>query len=94
MSTPKSVIKSVRLTEKATILGEALNQYVFQVSPSASKDDVRREVEAVFGKKVVSVNTSNFLGKARRKRTVSAGKTSDWKKAIVTLAAGQKIELA
>jgi large subunit ribosomal protein L23 len=88
------IIRCVRLTEKSSVLGDSLNKYVFEVAPSANKIEIRGAVELLFGKKVVSVNTSNHFGKARRRRTAAAGKAADWKKAVVTLAEGQKIELA
>ena len=54
----------------------------------------RRLCSAIFGKKVVGVNTANYAGKARRQRTPNAGRTAHWKKAIVRLAPGEKIDLA
>ena len=88
------IIRTIRLTEKATLLGESQNKYVFEVAPHANKIEIRKAVEELFGKKVVAVNTSNHSGKARRQRTAAAGRTAAWKKAVVTLAAGEKIELA
>jgi len=88
------IIRNVRLTEKAALLSEGLNKYVFEVAPHANKIEIRKAIEELFGKKVVSVNTSNHYGKARRKRTAAAGHTADWKKAVVTLAAGETLELA
>lgn len=88
------IVRTVRLTEKSALLGEAYSKYVFEVAPSANKIQIRRAIEELFGKKVVSVNTSNYSGKLRRKRTAAEGVTSNWKKAVVTLAAGERIELA
>jgi len=88
------IIRTVRLTEKANLQAQQHNQYVFEVLPSANKIQIKNAIEALFGKKVIAVNTSNYAGKARRKRTVSAGRAPSWKKAVVTLAAGQTIELA
>jgi len=82
------------LTEKASLLTESLNKYVFEVAVHANKIEIRKAIEELFGKKVASVNTSNHYGKARRKRTAAAGYTADWKKAVVTLAAGETLELA
>ena len=87
------IIRNVRLTEKAALLSEGLNKYVFEVAPHANKIEIRKAIEELFGKKVVSVNTSNCAGKQRRKRTAHAGRTANWKKAIVTLAAGERLEL-
>ncbi len=88
------IIRNVRLTEKTALLSEGLNKYVFEVAPHANKIEIRKAVEQLFGKKVVSVNTSHVAGKERRKRTAHAGRTAHWKKAVVTLAAGETIEFA
>jgi large subunit ribosomal protein L23 len=88
------IIQNVHLTEKSSILSEKGNQYVFRVLPSANKVQIRQAIEKLFKKKVVRVNTSNVGGKTKRGRTQHPGRTSDWKKAIVTLAPGDKIELA
>jgi large subunit ribosomal protein L23 len=87
------IIRNVRLTEKAALLSEGLNKYVFEVAPHANKIEIRKAFEELFGKRVVSVNTSHCAGKQRRKRTAHAGRTANWKKAIVTLAAGERLEL-
>jgi large subunit ribosomal protein L23 len=88
------IIRNVRFTEKTTLLTDNLNKYTFEVAPHANKIEIRKAIEELFGKKVISVNTSHHHGKARRKRTAAAGRTADWKKAVVTVAAGEKIELA
>ena len=88
------IIDTVRLTEKGSLLTEKHNQYVFRVSPKANKIQIKHAVEKLFGKKVVSVNTANFSGKAKRQRTAAYGRTAHWKKAIVTLKEGDKIDLA
>jgi len=87
------VIKTVRLTEKGTRQGEKLNQYTVKADPRANKAEIRQAVQELFKVKVIRVNTLNVHGKLRRQRTHQAGKTSDWKKAIVTLKAGDKIVL-
>jgi large subunit ribosomal protein L23 len=89
-----SVIKTIRLTEKSSRQSESASKYVFEVAVTANKTEVRKAVEAFFGKKVLSVNTSNHYGKTKRSRTAAAGKANDWKKAVVTLARGETIELA
>lgn len=86
-------IKTIRLSEKATLLSEKLNEYVFQVDPRANKIEIKQAVEKLFGKKVVDVRTMNYFGKERR-RGARAGRTSDWKKAVVRLKEGDTIELA
>ena len=94
MNEPYDIIQNVHLTEKSSILSEKGNQYVFRVCPTANKVQIRQAIEKLFKKKVIRVNTSNVGGKAKRGRTQHPGYTSDWKKAIVTLAPGDKIELA
>lgn len=88
-----SVIKTIRLSEKATTLGETNNEYVFVVDPKANKLEIKQAVEKVFGKKVEAVRTANFNGKARRERRADYGRTNHWKKAIVRLKDGERIDL-
>lgn len=87
------VIKTVRLTEKGTLQGEKFNQYTVVADRRANKVEIRNAVEDLFKVKVVSVNTLNVRGKARRKRTAQAGVTNTWKKALVTLKEGDRIIL-
>jgi large subunit ribosomal protein L23 len=87
------VIKTVRLTEKGTRQGEKYNQYTVVADRRANKTEIRKAVQELFKVKVTKVNTLNVRGKARRQRTLQAGKAPDWKKAIVTLKAGDKIVL-
>jgi len=94
MNEPYDIVKTIRLTEKATLLSETENKYVFQVATHANKSEIKKAVEKLFGKKVVSVNTCNYAGKARRQRTAAAGRTASWKKAVVQLQEGEKIEIA
>ena len=86
------IIKTARLTEKGTRQG-AHNQYTVVADRRANKTQIRQAVQELFKVKVVKVNTMNVHGKARRQRTSQAGRTSDWKKAIVTLKQGDKIIL-
>ena len=86
-------IQSVILTEKATLLSEKLNKYVFRVSPAANKIQIKRAIEVIFKKKVVDVNTANYAGKKKRERKADFGRRPHWKKAIVTLKAGEKLDL-
>ena len=88
------IIRSVRFTEKTTVLQDSLNKYTFEVAPHANKIEIRKAIEELFGKKVVSINTSHHHGKERRKRTAAAGRSAAWKKAVVTLAPGETLELA
>ncbi|MBQ0166372.1 MAG: 50S ribosomal protein L23 [Treponema sp.] len=79
------------LSEKATLLREE-GKYVFKVAPAASKTEIMEAVRKLFGVKVVSCTTVNVRGKLKRIRT-RAGRTSDWKKAIVRLAPGETIKV-
>ena len=58
------------------------------------RDKIKEAIERLFKKTVLAVNTCNYAGKKKRERTAAFGRKSDWKKAIVTLKAGDKIELA
>ena len=87
------VIKTVRLTEKGTRQGEKFNQYTVVCNRLATKIQIRKAVEELFKVKVTACNTMNIRGKARRQRTAQAGRDRDWKKAIVTLKEGDKIQL-
>ena len=87
------IIKTARLTEKGTRQGEAYNQYTVVADRRANKHQIRHAVEELFKVKVIRVNTMNMRGKLRRQRTHQAGKSPDWKKAIVTLKEGDKIIL-
>lgn len=93
MHLPTQIVRNIRLTEKSSMLSEGLNKYVFEVAPHANKIEIRKAIEELFGKKVVAVNTSHCAGKQRRRRTAHAGRTAHWKKAVVTLAAGEQLEL-
>lgn len=87
------VIKTIQLTEKANLLSEQNNEYVFKVDRRANKLEIKQAVERLFGKKVASVNTCNYRGKKRRERRADFGRTAHWKKAIVKLKEGEQIEL-
>lgn len=94
MNQPFDHVQTILLTEKATLLSEMHNQYVFRVSPRANKLDIKRAVEQLFKKTVLDVNTANYQGKKKRERTANFGRRASWKKAIVTLKEGDKIDLA
>jgi len=94
MKEPTQIVANIRLTEKASLLGERNNQYVFRVATDANKIEIKQAVEKLFGKKVVRVNTAQYAGKKKRERRADFGRKSHWKKAVVTLAEGEKIELA
>ncbi len=88
-----SVIDTIRLSEKATLLQEENNDYVFKVARNANKLEVKRAVEQLFGVKVTAVRTCNYGGKTKRERRPDAGKTAQWKKAYVRLKDGDSIDL-
>jgi large subunit ribosomal protein L23 len=92
MNEPHNVIQTASLTEKSTIMSEKQNKYVFRVSPRANKIQIKSAIERLFQKKVIDVNTCNYAGKEKRVRG-PMGRRPRWKKAIVTLAEGEKIEL-
>jgi len=94
MKEPFDIVKSVRLTEKGTLLSETENKYVFEVDTKATKIEIKQAVEYLFSKKVVDVNTCNYAGKKKRERRADFGRRPHWKKAIVQLADGEKIEFA
>ena len=85
------VILSPHITEKATVLSEQ-NKVVFKVAQDASKDEIAAAVEELFKVNVLKVNTVITKGKTKRFRGIM-GKRSDVKKAIVTLAEGQSIDV-
>jgi large subunit ribosomal protein L23 len=86
-----SVIRRPLITEKAT-LGSQESKVSFLVAPTADKPTIKRAVEALFNVKVKAVNTVNVLGKTKRFKG-KLGKRSDVKKAIITLADGQMIDV-
>jgi len=94
MKEPTQIVANIRLTEKASLLGERNNQYVFRVATDANKIEIIQAIEKLFGKKVVRVNTAQYAGKKKRERRADFGRKTHWKKAVVTLAEGDKIELA
>jgi large subunit ribosomal protein L23 len=93
MSEVHDHIETVLLTEKATMLSEKFNKYVFRVRPSANKIQIKRAIEVIFKKKVVDVNTANYAGKKKRERRADFGRRPHWKKAIVTLKEGEKLDI-
>ena len=86
------VIVSPSITEKSTLVAEN-NQVVFNVAKGATKPEIKAAVEALFGVKVTAVNTLLRKGKTKRFRGI-AGRQKDVKKAVVTLAEGQSIDVS
>ena len=92
MNSAYGVLKSLLRTEKGAV--QALrSQYLFSVMKGANKIQIKKAVEDVYKVKVEAVNTQVVPGKLKRVRA-QLGKTSEWKKAIVTLKEGHKIDLA
>jgi large subunit ribosomal protein L23 len=87
------VIKRILITEKSTIAREESNKYFFEVDRRANKVEIGKAVEKLFNVKVVDVSVMQVLGKKKRMGRLIGQKRS-WKKAIVTLAAGNRIEIA
>jgi large subunit ribosomal protein L23 len=91
MKGPRDIIQAPLISEKGTALAESANQFLFKVRPDANKIEVKHAVETLFKVKVVDVRMARYLGKVRRIGR-SMGRRSDWKKAYVTLKAGDKID--
>ena len=92
MRDPRQIVLRPLVTEKATTLKDDHNQVSFQVALDANKIEVRQAVEAIFKVKVTDVRTQVVFGKEKRMGR-HVGRRPSWKKAIVTLGAGSKIEL-
>lgn len=91
---PYEILIAPLLTEKATeaqIWREP--KYTFRVAIDANKVEIRKAVERAFQVRVLSVNTVRNKGKKKRMRTAKMGRRPDWKKAVVTLAEGDSINL-
>jgi len=85
------IIRRPLVTEKSTQQKETSQQYAFEVNPKANKNEIQSAVERLFKVKVLEVRTCNVLGKVKRLGR-KYGKRPDWKKAIVTLKEGDRIE--
>ena len=100
MSIKSSIIIKPILSEKGTMLGEALNKYVFQVEKQCNKLEIKEAIEDKFQVKIKKVATMNFKGK-RKNVTIKSnghilrtrGNKSSWKKAIITLEEGSSIDM-
>lgn len=93
MKSPYTIIRTLKISEKGARLTEKHNCYLFKVADSASKPEIKRAVESIFKVHVVRVNTMNCRGKLKRERTMKYGRTASYKKAMVTLKPGEKIEI-
>ncbi len=92
MKNPHDIVKGLLRTEKGAYL-QPFNKYLFWVERSANKIEIKRAVEDIYKVKVSTVNTVIAKGKPKRVR-YAVGTTADWKKAIVTLKEGNKIDIA
>jgi large subunit ribosomal protein L23 len=90
--TPREIIIRPLMTEKSMRQKDEQNTVTFRVQPDANKVEIRSAIEQVFNVKVADVRTASFEGKMKRMGK-HQGRRANWKKAIVTLAAGHKIDL-
>jgi large subunit ribosomal protein L23 len=91
MEEPYKIIRRPLITEKSTIQKEMNNQLAFEVDRRANKIEIKKAVERIFKVQVEDVRTQNYQGKVKRLGR-NMGRRRHWKKAIVTLKPGQKIE--
>ena len=88
---PYDVIKRPLITEKTSIQKETSNQITFEVDPRANRIEIKRAVENIFNVNVAGVRTMQVKGKVKRRGRI-VGKRKNWKKAVVTLMPGQRID--
>ena len=100
MAVNSTIILRPILSEKGTMLGEALNKYVFQVEKQCNKLEIKEAIEEKFNVKIIKVSTMNLKGKNKNVTIKSnghvlrtRGNQSSWKKAIVTLDEGSSIDM-
>ena len=96
MSDIRLIIQKPLVTEKGTQLKETSNRYVFRVDARANKRQIKKAVEETFKVRVMDVRTAVYRGKPKvvmNRAGRFAGKTAEWKKAFVTLAQGDKIDV-
>lgn len=86
------MIKRALVTEKSTIARDEANKYVLEVDPRANKIDIAKAVEKLFKVKVLQVHVMNVAGKKKRMGKI-IGRKRSWKKAVVTLLPGNRIEV-
>ena len=92
MKSPRDVVIRPIVSEKS-YAGLEGGAYTFLVAPAANKTEIKEAVQQIWNVRVLSVNTSNRKGKRKRSRTGQMGKRPDQKRAVVTLAAGDSIEI-
>ncbi len=87
----QEIIKRPLITEKTSIQKEMYNQLTFEVDRRANRIEIKRAIEDIFNVKVADVKTMQITGKTKRRGRI-VGKRRDWKKAIVTLLPGERID--
>ena len=92
MKDPYSIVKRPLITEKGMSIA-AMGKYAFEVAVTSNKIEIADAVHKIFSVDVVKVNTLLVKGKSKRMGRYPEGKTSDWKKAYVTVKAGQRIDI-
>ena len=92
---PNKIIESALVSEKSSLVGQNANTYVFKVNTSATKNQVKKAIEAKFDVNVTKVNILNVKGKTKRMMNLRGKirKKSDWKKAYVSLKPEQRREI-
>lgn len=93
MKSAYTIVKTLILSEKISREMEKTGRYCFKVDSAANKLEIKRAVEQLFKVHVVKVNTMHRKGKRKRERTARYGRTAGHKRALVTLKAGEKIEV-
>ena len=86
------IIKRALVTEKSVSLKDEFNKYIFEVDPRANKLEIGNAVEKLFKVKVLDVHVMNFAGKKKRVGRIM-GRKGNWKKAVVTLASDNRIDI-
>lgn len=86
-----SIIKRPLVTEKTNIQKEVSNQVTFEVDSRANRIEIARAVEQIFNVRVAKTRTANVKGKVKRRGRIM-GKRKDWKKAVITLMPGERID--
>jgi len=92
MKSPYEILKVPMITEKSMILNQKENKVSFVVARDANKNEIANAVEEIFNRHVIKVNTTQVVGK-RKRLGMYQGRRSHWKKAICTLAKGEKIDI-
>ena len=95
MADPRTIVIKPLITEKATMLRDQHNQYVFRVAPDANRIEIKRAIEQKFNVGVTDIKTITMHGHQRKSigRYRNKRKAPDWKKAVVTLKEGDTIEI-